>query len=79
MCVLSRFSRVPLFVTPWTVAYQAPLSMVISQAPPPGDLPDAGIKPTSPAPLALQVDSLPAEPPRKPLRTTGTYKDLKMP
>ena len=26
-CVLGHFSRVPLFVTPWTVAYQAPLSM----------------------------------------------------
>ena len=27
--------------------------------PPPGDLPDLGIKPTSPASLALQADSLP--------------------
>ena len=26
-CVLSRSGRVPLFVTPWTVAYQAPLSV----------------------------------------------------
>ena len=25
--MLSRFSHVPLFVTPWTVAHQAPLSM----------------------------------------------------
>ena len=31
--------------------------------PSPGDVPDAGIKPRS---LALQTDSLPTEPPRKP-------------
>ena len=44
-----------LFVTPWTVARQAPLSMEFSKqedwsglpCPPPGDLPDPGIKPTS--------------------------------
>ena len=48
-------------------AHQAPLSMgFISQeywcgppCPPPGDLPDPGIKPVSPAAPALQVDSLP--------------------
>ena len=33
---------------------------------PPGDLPDPGIKPRSPASQALQADSLPAEPPGKP-------------
>ena len=27
VCVLSRFSRVRLSVTPWTAAHQAPLSM----------------------------------------------------
>ena len=27
VCMLSRFSHVPLFVTPWTAAHQAPLSM----------------------------------------------------
>ena len=56
------------FVTPWTVAHQAPLSMGFSRQEywsgmpfsPPGDLLDPGIKPTSPA---LQVDSLPSEPP----------------
>ena len=49
------FSRVWLFVTPWTVALQAPLSMEFSRReywsglpfPSPGDLPDPGIKPTS--------------------------------
>ena len=32
LCVLSRFSRVQLFATLWTVAHQAPLSMGILQA-----------------------------------------------
>ena len=52
MCVLSRFSRVSLFLTPWTAAHQAPLSMGFSRqeywsglpCPPPGDLPDLGVK-----------------------------------
>ena len=30
-CMLSRFSHVQLFVTPWTVAYQVPLSMAFSR------------------------------------------------
>ena len=55
MCGLSRFSRVQLFATPWTVACQAPLSMGFSRQeywsglpfPSPGDLPDPGIKPAS--------------------------------
>ena len=46
------FSRVQLFTTPWTVAHQAPLSMGFSRqeywsglpCPPPGDLPNPGIK-----------------------------------
>ena len=50
-------SRVRLFVTPWTVAHQAPLSVEFSRqeywsglpGPPPGDRPDPGIKPRSPA------------------------------
>ena len=53
-------------VTPWTVAYQAPPSMGFSKQecwsglpfPSPGDLPDPGIEPRSPA---LQADSLPTE------------------
>ena len=63
-------SRVRLFATPWTVAYQAPLSMVFSMQeywsglpfPSPGDLPDPGIEPRSPA---LYADALPSEPPKK--------------
>ena len=51
VCVLSLFSRVQLFVTPWIVARQAPLSMGFSRhkywngVPFPGPLPDPRIKP----------------------------------
>ena len=73
--MLSHFSHVQLFVTTWTVAYQAPLSKGFSRqeywsglpSPPPGDLPNPGIEPTSPESPALQVDSVPSEPPGKPL------------
>ena len=58
------------FVTPWTVACQAPLSLGLSwqkywsgQPFPSPDLPDPGIEPSSPALLA---QSLPFELPRKP-------------
>ena len=59
------------FTIPWIVAHQAPLTMEFSRQeywsglpfPPPGDLPNPGIKPRSPA---LQADSLPSEPPWKP-------------
>ena len=64
-------SHVRLFATPWTVAYQAPLSMGFSRQeywgglsfPSPGDLPNPGIELGSPA---LQADSLLSEPPGKP-------------
>ena len=57
-----------LFATPWTVAHQAPLSKGFSRQeywsclpfPSPGDLPDPGTKPGSPA---LQADSLLFQPP----------------
>ena len=49
------------FVTPWTVAYQAPLSMAF---PPPGDLPDPGIGPGSPV---LAGGFFTTEPPGKSL------------
>ena len=59
---------------------QAPLSVGILQprilewvaTPPPGDLPDAGIKPMSLMSPALQVGSLPLAPPVKPGRTDST-------
>ena len=68
---MKSFSRVRLFVTPWTVAYQAPLSVGFSRHeywsgspfPSPGDLSDPGIEPRS---LALQADTLSSEPPEKP-------------
>ena len=52
VCVLSHFSYVRLFATPWTIAYQAPLSMGFSRqeywsglpCSPPGNLPDPGMK-----------------------------------
>ena len=58
-------------MTPWTVAYQASEFMGFFRQeywsgmpfPSPGDLPDPGIKPPSPA---LQADALPSEPPGKP-------------
>ena len=69
------FSHVLLFVIPWTVACQAPLSMGFSRReywsglpfPPPGNLPNAGIKPLSPEAPALQVDFLATEPPGRPV------------
>ena len=68
MCVpvVSCFSHVQLFTILWTVAYQAPLSVGFSKqeywsglpCPPLGDIPDPGMKPTSPVSPALQMDSL---------------------
>ena len=77
MCVKS-LSGVRFFVTPWTVAHQAPLSMVFSRQeywsglpfPSPGDLPNPGIKPRSPT---LQADSLPFQLPGKPSYTVGIF------
>ena len=65
---VKSLSHVQLFATPWTVAHQAPLSMGFSRQeywsglpfPSPGDLPNPGIKPRSPA---LQADALSSEPP----------------
>jgi len=63
-------SRVQLFATPRTVAYQAPRSMEFSRQeywsglpfPSPGDLPNPGIEPRSPS---LQAGISPTAPPRK--------------
>ena len=65
-CLLSCFSCLKLFVVPRTVVSQAPLSMGFSwqeywsglPCPPPGDLPNPGIEPRSPA---LQGDALLSE------------------
>ena len=74
LCCARLLCRVPLFATPWTVAPPAPLSMGFSRTdyqselscPPPGDLPDPGLKPISPT---LQADSLLSEPNGKPTNT----------
>ena len=72
--MLNRFSCVQLFVTLWTVAHQAPLSLGFSrreywnESPscPPGNLSVPGIKPASLCLLHWQADSLPLAPPEKP-------------
>ena len=64
--VCQPLSRVRLFAIPWTLAHQVPLSMEFFRqeyqsglpCPSPGDLPDPGTEPRSPA---LQADALPAE------------------
>ena len=68
---VKSLSRVRLFATPWTVTYQAPLSMEFSRQeywsglpfPSPEGIPNPGIEPGS---HALQADTLPSEPPGKP-------------
>ena len=92
MCLLSSefahvkvkvksLSRVRLFATPWTLAYQAPPSMGFSRQeywsglpfPSPGDLPNPGIKPRS---LTLQADALPSEPQEFAHRSTKTFSSV---
>ena len=71
-----KLSYVRLLVTPWTIAHQAPLSIGFSRQenwsrlpfPSPGDLPDPGTEPASPA---LAGGFFTTEPPRKPLREMG--------
>ena len=61
---VKSLTPVQLFMTPWTVAHQLPLSMGFSRqgywsglpCPPPRDLPDPGIEAGSPASPALQTD-----------------------
>ena len=73
MCMLSCFSCVWLFVTLWTVAYQAPLSMGLSRReywsglprPLPGNLPDWGWNPHLSCLLHWQAGPLPLAPPGK--------------
>ena len=69
--IYRSLSHVQLFATLWTVAHQSPPSMGFSRQeyrswlpfPSPGDLPDSGIEPRSPA---LQADALTSKPPGKP-------------
>ena len=70
---MKLLSRVQLFATPWTVAYQAPLSMGFSRQEswsglpylPPGNLPDPGIKPMSVVSPALAGGFFTLAPPGK--------------
>ena len=76
---VKSLSHVRLFVTLWTVVHQAPPSMGFSKQeywsglpfPSPGDLPDPGIKPRSPA---MQAGALTSEPPGKPRSFKGAFK-----
>ena len=71
VCVCVSHLVVSDSATPWTVVHQVPLPMEFSRqeywsglpCASPGDFPDPGIDPVSPA---LQVDSLPFELPGKP-------------
>ena len=73
---VKSLSHVQLFVTPWTIVYQASPSMGFSwqgywsgfPLPSPGDLPNPGIEPRSPT---LQADALHSEPPGKSLEGQG--------
>ena len=77
---VKSLSRIRLFATPWTVAYQASPSMGYSRQeywsglplPSPGDLPNPGIEPRSPT----SYHTLPSEPPGKPLVHTGLLPGL---
>ena len=79
--VMKSLSRVRLFATPWTVAYQAPPSMGSSRQeywsrlpfPSPGNLPNPGIEPKSPV---LQADSLPTELQGKPWKMKVSFLSL---
>ena len=65
---VQSLSRVQLFATPWTILsmkFYRPEYWSGQPFPSPGDLPNPGIKPGSPA---LQADSLPTELSRKPIR-----------
>ena len=72
LCCAWLLSHVLLFVTPWTVALQAPLPMGFSRqgywsglpCPPPQALANPGTEPRSPA---LQADCLLSEPQGKPM------------
>ena len=77
---MKLLSYVRLIATPWTAAYQAPPSMGFSRQeywsgllfPSPGDLPDPGIEPVSPA---LAGRFFTTEPPGKPIINGSVGKD----
>ena len=85
-CMLNHFSHVQLFVTPWTVARQAPLSMGFSRqgywsglpCPAPGDLPDPGIKHGSLKSPALADGFLSLAPPWKLQNPPNLVKNINL-
>ena len=81
-CVCAKSLRsCPTVCNLWTIACQAPLSMGFSRqeywgglpCPSPGNLPNPRIKTGSPA---LQVDSLPSEPPGRPMCSQVSYDSV---
>ena len=78
----SHFSRVQLFATPWTAAHQTPLSVGFSRQeywsglpfPPPGGLPDPGIKAVSPLSPAMAGEFFTTEPLGKLIRVLQRSK-----
>ena len=87
--MLNHFSNIQWFVTPWTVACQAPLSIGFFRweywselsGPPPGDLPDPGMEPTPVLSPALAgrfffFFFLATESPGKPYKELPTMKCL---
>ena len=78
---MKSLSCARLFPIPWAVVYQAPPSMGFSGQEywnglpfhSPGDLPDPGIEPRSPA---LEADALTSEPPGKPHEDEIRLKEL---
>ena len=77
------FSHIRLLATPWTIAYQASLSMGFPRQeywsglplPSPGDLPDPGIKPVSPA---SACGFFTTEPPGKPFNVSTFFSTWKL-
>ena len=71
VCLVAQLC--PTLCDLWTVAHEAPLTMGFFRQkycsglslPPPGYVPNPGIKSVSPVSPALQADSLPAEPSQK--------------
>ena len=78
LCYIQSLSYAGPFVTPWTITYQALLSMKFSRqeqcsglpCSPPGDLPNLRVKPRC---LSLKVDYLLSEPPKKPKNSWVSY------
>ena len=83
-CMPRSFRCVWLFMTQWTVAHQAPLSVGFSRQeywsglpfPPPGNLPHPGIEPTSLLSSTLAIEFFTLVPPAKPVISSYTFYSL---